>query len=106
MEEHHFHLHSMLFRLEIRQIWEQSLNRPVWVLLELLVQDYKQLRLLLPDYPRLRFLLLLLLVLLERLQLLHVLPAFLFLFCSRWVFFLPARHPHSILRLRHVTNSP
>ena len=57
----------LIFRLEIRQIWEQSLNRPVWVLLELLVQDYKQLRLLLPDYPRLRFLLLLLLVLLERL---------------------------------------
>ena len=36
MEEHHFHLHSMIFCLEIRQIWEQSLNRPVWVLLELI----------------------------------------------------------------------
>ena len=79
----------LIFRLEIRQIWEQSfLNRPVWVLLELI-----QLLVFLELF-----------VLLERLQLLHVLPAF--LFCSRWVFFLPARHPHSILRLRHVTNSP
>ena len=63
MEEHRFHL----FSLEICQIWEQSLNRPVWLLLELiqlLVFLEFLLLLVLPER-------LLLLVLLERLQLLQ-----------------------------------
>ena len=71
---------------------EQSfLNRPVWVLLELI-----QLLVFLEF--------LLLLVLLERLQLLHVVPAFFVL--QSLGFSLPPRHPHLILWLRHVTNSP
>ena len=56
----------LIFRLEIRQIWEQSLNRPVWVLLELIqLLVFLELLALLELFQ-----------LLERLQLLHVLPAF------------------------------
>ena len=62
-------------------------KRPVWVLPEFL-EPFRLLVLL-------EFLLLL-----ERLQLLHPVPAF-SCFCSRWVFFLPPRHPH-YPELRHV----